>query len=204
MTVTEVLADPPRQVRKFEVGIDIDDVVAQWYDDSHARCVQAGITNGVTPKTWRPYEEYGCTDQEWYDVLNQALLDGYLLEMGACPGALDALRALWLGGHGIHFVTARGFFQQGDLIREHTKIWLDILGIAYDSLTFTQDKGEAAVDLALDVFIDDHIRNYDKVEEAGVNAYLVDRPWNQPPDHRRRVSGLDEFARRVLRAGAVR
>lgn len=184
-----------------EIGIDIDDVIARWYDDSHARCVQAGITNGVTPKTWRPYEEYGCTDQEWYDTLHKALLDGYLLEMGLWEGAHAALRDLWTEGFGVHLITARGFFQDGDLIREHTKIWLDAVGITYSSLTFARDKGEVAQDLALDYFIDDHVRNVDAVANA-VNAkcYLVNRPWNEGilPGVYRRIDSLRDFADIVI------
>lgn len=163
-----------------EVGIDIDDVLARWYHDSHDICVRAGITNGVTPTTWRPYEEYGCTDQVWYDTLHKALLDGYLLRMGVWEGAYPAVQRLWREGFGIHLITARGFFQDGDLIREHTKIWLDAEDFIYDSLTFTQDKGQAAKDLELDYFIDDQPRNVLSVVNARphTRCYLVTRPWN--------------------------
>jgi len=183
----------------MHIGVDIDDVVAEWYYGSHDACVQAGITNGVTPRTWTPYEEYGCKDQVWYDTLHKALLRGYLLDLPVVPGAVAALRRMKSRGHKIHLITARGYFQDGDLIREHTRLWLRKKAIPHDSLHFTQKKGAVAYNLGLDAFVDDHVRNTTAVSAFGVPSYLVNRPWNENEDWpaRYRVTGLKEFAEKI-------
>lgn len=192
-----------RTLKTLQIGVDIDDVVTGWYKASHEECVAAGITNGVTPTTWKPYEEYGCEDQVWYDVLDAALKRGYMLDLEPLPGAREALDSLWWAGHSVHLITARGFFQNGDLIREHTRQWVSDLQLRHESLDFRKDKGRAAVELGLDYFIDDNVRNVQSVAaESSAVVYLLNQPWNADGDWpaERRVDSLEQFAEIILEA----
>jgi hypothetical protein len=191
------------QVKKFKVGFDIDDVLFPWYLRAHDACVVAGITNGITPATWRPYEEYGCTKEQWLAALDVVTLNGdLLLNSGPDEDAARALRSLLFDGHEVHLITARGFLNQGALIKKHTIRWLERYAIPYKTLSFTRAKGPRAVELGLDYFIDDNEQNWLDVRRAlpwafpaTPRSFLLDRPWNQGATTfpRERVSSVQQY-----------
>lgn len=183
----------------LSIVIDIDDVLYPWYDAAHKVCVAAGITNGVTPRTWSVFEEYGCTAEQWWATLRDATLDGTLYEAAPYDGALQGLWRLEAAGHHLHLVTARGTHTEDpDLrtcIEAATHRWLAAWHFPYDSLTFSADKTVVPADFA----VDDNVKNYDALEHAGAVSFLVDRPWNEPHDDgRRRVDSLATFATIIL------
>lgn len=73
----------------MKLMIDIDDVLFPWWDTAHAICEAAGITNGVVPSSWTCHEDYGCTIEEWLEVLAVATRDGRLYAGAPYPGAVD-------------------------------------------------------------------------------------------------------------------
>lgn len=169
-------------MRTFKVGFDIDDVLFPWYARVHEACVEAGITNGVEPTTWRPYEEYGCTKEDWLEALEVVTLKGSLyIKHGPDEDAARALRSLVFDGHEIHLITARGFIGHSRLISQHTVRWLEQYAIPYKTLSFTRAKGARVKQLGLDYFIDDNADNWwDVFATAGLDqSYLLDRPWNR-------------------------
>jgi FMN phosphatase YigB (HAD superfamily) len=185
--------------RTLTVGIDIDDVLFPWYDLAHEASTRAGITNGITPTSWAPFTQYGCTDQEWFDVLSDALHDG-MYEHHPIPGAVDALHRIADAGHSIHIVTARGLLNHGLAIKAATVAWIEAHDVPHVGLHFTGDKTMVRTD----VFIDDHPRHVEGLEAIGVPTWLVDRPYNQDCPHPRRVTHISEFADSVIYLGADR
>lgn len=179
------------------VGIDIDDVLFPWYDLAHAASVEAGITNGVTPTTWAPYENYGCTDQEWFDVLSDALHAG-MYEADPIPGAVEAVRQIAEAGHHVHLVTARGLLAHGLKIKAATVAWVEAHDVPHAGLHFLNRKSLVRTDVS----IDDHWKHIDDLEGAGVTTYLVSKSYNQDRQHPRRVSHIQEFADAILAGGA--
>jgi uncharacterized HAD superfamily protein len=168
---------------KFKVGFDIDDVLFPWYARAHEACVEAGITNGVTPISWKPYEEYGCSKEDWLEALDIVTLKGNLyLKHGPDEDAARALRSLVFDGHEVHLITARGFIGHSRLISQHTVRWLEQFAIPYKTLSFTRAKGLRARQLDLDYFLDDNIDNWFDVNSTACPAFLLDRPWNQHPE----------------------
>lgn len=167
-------------MKTFKVGFDIDDVLFPWYARAHEACVEAGITNGVEPSTWRPYEEYGCSKEDWLEALDVVTLKGSLyIKHGPDEDALRALRSLYFDGHEVHLITARGFIGHSRLISEHTVRWLERYAVPYKTLSFTRSKGVKAEQLELDFFIDDNVDNFMDVYSHGIaQSYLLDRPWN--------------------------
>jgi hypothetical protein len=175
-------------VKTFKVGFDIDDVLFPWYARAHEACVEAGITNGVTPVSWRPYEEYGCTKEDWLEALDVVTLKGNLyLKHGPDEDALRALRSLLFDGHEIHLITARGFIGHSRLISGHTVRWLEQYAVPYKTLSFTRQKGLRAKQLGLNFFLDDNGDNFRDVARVlrpdlstgEYRSFLLDRPWNQ-------------------------
>lgn len=182
-------------MKKFKVGVDIDDVLLHTYQAMHVIAEKAGITNGKTPTSWNPYEEYGISRDEWIDVMAEANRRGWLYrDVVPDQDALRALRQLAWDGHEIHLVTARGFFGDQDITEEHTEGWLVEYAVPHASLTYSQMKGVVAERLGLDYFIDDHIRNWRDVAKKGVQSYLLDRPWNQDASAGKlRVQSVQEY-----------
>lgn len=178
----------------MRIGFDIDDVLYPWYVTAHGLCEAAGITNGNEPTSWAPYEQYGCTDQQWFDALAVGTLDGSLYSVPPIEGVVDDLFRLREAGHSIHLVTARGFLRHGELIRQQTVTWLRQWDIPHDSLTFSKDKRVANVD----VFIDDAAHNYDQL--IGTTAvWLLHAPHNGPErDGRFTMATVGEFVDMVL------
>lgn len=189
------------------VGWDIDDVIYPWFDKAHEACVLAGLGKAekVKPTSWYPYEEYGCTDQEWFDVLALVTENGWLYGHDLEPGALDIMIELDRLGVEQHIVTARGFMAHGEKIREQTHAMLERFLVPHASVTFTRDKGKAALELGLTHAIDDNVGNYMAISEVGVDTYLRDRPWNQSHivPASRRITDLAQFAR-VIKRGSVK
>lgn len=125
------------------------------------------------------------------------------------PGSVLAWNRLYWELHGeagLHLVTARGFgsnVEAAQKIRECTPVWVEEYGIAHDTLTFAKDKVAAQEELGVrfDYAIDDGVHNYEALDAAGVNVYLLTRPHNA--DHPgRRVESIDEFVDMILKERA--
>lgn len=186
----------------MRVGVDVDDVIYPWLARAHAACRTAGITNGNLVSHWEMWEDYGCTKEQWVEVLEQATRTGFLHDAAPIPGATSALDRLREAGHTIHLVTARGFWsaEQGSLIRAHTVEWLNEWQVPHDSLTFSLDKSVVRTDM----FADDSPRNVAALLQAGIHAHLIDAPHNQDvedgPMHRN--ASLAAFVDEILEAAA--
>jgi uncharacterized HAD superfamily protein len=178
----------------MRLGIDIDDVLFPWFDKAHAACERAGVTNGANPTRWAMYEDYGITLEDWLAVMDAATLDGSLYTGEPYPGAVEALATLREAGHTLHVVTARGFFQHGDLIRKATVDWLRENDVPHDSLTFTKDKSFVRVD----AFVDDSWKNVSDLVAAGIPTWMVDAPHNRDNEYHQRVPSVVEFAQAIL------
>lgn len=185
----------------LSIVVDIDDVLFPWYDTAHRICQEAGLANGVTPRTWEVYAEYGCTRERWWATLKDATIDGTLYLGDPYPDSVGALWRLERAGHQLHLVTARGThtddLELRSLIEAATHRWIGEWHIPYDSLTFSKDKTVVPADYA----VDDNVSNYDALEKAGAVSFLVNRTWNEPHDDgRRRVDSLAAFAAIILGA----
>lgn len=136
------------------------------------------------PKQWDFWEDWGMSFAEWKEHFDAGVADGSLFTWGSPldHGLINQMHAL----HSIHFVTHRP-----PEARAATFSWFRQHAIRYDSLTFTEDKTEVDTD----VFIDDKPENVEALCAAGVDAVLLDRPWNRGPNSKglHRVYTLREF-----------
>lgn len=179
----------------MKVGFDIDDVLYPWYDMAHRAMLRAGVTNGVEPTTWSPFDEYGITREQWEEILGNATLDGSLFLHGKpMKGALQAVNVLHSAGHSIHLITSRGYLPAGAVAQAQTAIWLATHGFKYDSLHFTTEKSSVSVD----TMVDDVERNLVGLAENGVVGFLLDRPWNSEPSSFKRIATLRSYTDYVL------
>ncbi|MBC7593301.1 MAG: hypothetical protein H7288_05085 [Kineosporiaceae bacterium] len=182
---------------------DIDDVWHPWCDLAHEASIIAGLCEVGTPcpNTWEPYETYGCSPQDWFSALDLATRTGFLHQSEPRAADLEAFDDLTDAGVEHHFVTARGFMDNADLIREITASWLDThFDGKYETLTFSKQKGDVAKRISATHAIDDNLGNVEDLERAGVRTFLMDKPWNheRTPAGVTRVKSIREFADRIL------
>lgn len=182
---------------------DIDDVWHPWYRLAHEASIVAGLVPPETPlpDTWLVYEAYGVPAEDWYDVLDLATRTGFLHHSEPEEADLAAFDELTAAGAEHHFVTARGHMANADLIKEITASWLDThFDGQYESLTFSRDKGAEAARLRATHAIDDNLGNAEGLVGYGIQAYLLDQPWNRErtPTGVARVKSIREFADRIL------
>lgn len=174
------------------VGVDLDGVCYD-FADSLRTFLEGTHRKYPEPTRWEFYEDWGFTLPEFIELCHEGVNAGVIFTEGdPFPGTVEALTRLHSAGHTIHIVTDRSFGSAGGS-EAATRLWLDGHKIPFDSLTFTSDK----TIVRADYFIDDKLQNYDELFAAGVEVYLFDRPWNQHPTPRDRVSSLAEFVEKV-------
>lgn len=111
-------------------------------------------------------------------------------------GYKEAIEAVAAMGHEIIVATDRPFGSDPSVSEKLTIDWFRENETCYDEIHFTADKRTANCDM----FIDDKVENFVALEEAGVDVYLLDRPWNHHLETDRRIYSLEEFVEKVRRA----
>lgn len=197
-------------VKTADIMVDIDDVVAPWFDTVDELCRTRWDAHHLPPcSVWSMWEHYGRTQDEWGDVVVSAIQHGLYTTVDAIPGSVEALNRLRWFGHRVHLVTARGFMQNAEQIRAWTPEWLARVGAGYDTLTFAKDKVEAMIDIlggwtppdarpTFDYAIDDGGHNYDALADAGVNVWLCKAPHNANHRASQRVNSMWEFGEMII------
>jgi uncharacterized protein len=90
------------------------------------------------------------------------------------PDAVATVRAWHEAGHFIQITSHREAAS-----REVTAQWLDRIGLPYDELYCSDDKISHAVEIGIDVLIDDSPENLERAIDAGITAATILHPWNR-------------------------
>lgn len=182
------------------VIFDIDDCLMPWAETVHLKCIEAGLAKSDHLWTsWNMYEDYGCTREQWLEVVNAQVVHGGIYHQPPYPGVLEAIDDLWQTGAEIHLVTARGFFDHAEQIRAWTEDWVTTNYIP-GRLHFAKDKGRVAKEIGATHAIDDALHNVEDLVKAGVDTYLMTQPHNRNVYYRedRRVPNVKTFVERIL------
>lgn len=147
------------------------------------------------PLNWEFWAEWGMSFQEWLDACHAGVNAGFVFQGDARPLAAESVRVIKNAGHEVHIITDRTFGNTPYESEYATRVWLDEHKIPHDSLTFSPDK----TSVSTDKFVEDKLENYDALVAVGVDAYLINRPWNAAPPHsgipkRKRINSVAEFA----------
>lgn len=189
-------------MRALELMVDIDEVIFPLGDSIHDLAHKAGLHDGTQPwSNWSAWLQYGCEPDPYWDLWTDFAMAGGYLKTPPIEGRVEALRwAMW-EGHKIHLVTARGFMNHADAIRDWTPKWLEEFGVPYHTLTYSQNKGQAMAELGVvfDSAVDDSPKNFGHLADAGVDVYLQEHPHNASADipAERRVPDLWEWLYRL-------
>ena len=184
----------------MRVIFDIDDCLMPWAEEVHLKCIEAGLAEeGSTWTQWNMWKDYGCTMEQWLEVVDSLVVENGIYHAPPYPGVIESTQKLQRLGHEIHLVTARGFFAHAEQIRAWTLDWVNTFNIP-GRLWFAQNKGVVAKNLEITHAIDDRIENVYSMMNAGVDVYLMNQPHNidEHFDPYRRVNSVPEFVERIL------
>lgn len=181
----------------MRVGFDVDGVIYRFTKAYHLwmnSSLGLSLDPEVEAQTWNWFTEWQ-TVEEFMLCMHDSVDAGHLFWQGELyePQIAQNLTDLHAAGHTIHVVTHR-FSGIQRSAEDATKHFFSENGLYFDTITFAKDK----TCVETDVFIEDNIHNYDALERAGVQSYLVNRPYNLQKDSRRRVNSVNEFTKLVL------
>lgn len=177
------------------IGIDLDGVCYDFSASVREYLCNTAVTHLPDacpfPTRWEFYEDWGLDLNGFLNACHDGVDAGIIFSYGEpYPDTAEAFHRIKSAGHTIHIVTDRSFGTNG-ASEAATRAWLDCHGLPFDSLTFSADK----TIVRIDAMVDDKLANYDALEAAGVDAYLLTRPWNKATDRERtRVLDLLHFA----------
>lgn len=183
----------------MRVGFDLDGVCYDFAESFRNYLYRAGLHNdyavvGGEPHRWHFYRDWGMTDEEFvqhcHDGADQGIVFGDVRPRDDAASAMNFVKSI---GHTTHIITDRSFGKNPGVNSSlrNTLKWLDRYGFRYDTIHFSADK----TCVPTDIFVEDKLENYDALEAAGVECYLVNRPWNvDEGDSRKRIKSVQEFA----------
>lgn len=174
---------------------DLDGIVNNFTDRFHPWFrVKHAFETEIPWIDWHGHRKYGITDETFVEDLMEFAELGMFTDRPPYPGALDAAQRLQDAGHTNHVVTDRPA-----AAHDGTRQWLDNIGFAYDTLQFSRDK-TVFMEISNGPYygIDDRIENVRNLRAAGVEALLLNWPWNEEAIDLPRVYSLSEFVDEVL------
>lgn len=181
----------------MRVGLDLDDTLVKFVETFERYVVSRYpemkeiVRNSVPSYDW--FEAWGWNRDRFIiemDIacdLKELFWVGELFE----PDASHQVKRLRSAGHSIHIVTHRGYVSRGS---DATHYWVNQNLGWVDSITLSGDK----TSVPTDVFLEDNVSHYDALTDAGVNAFLINRPSNYQDDDRQRVDTFREFVDKIL------
>lgn len=180
----------------MRVGWDLDGVCYDFAESFRSYLHQMGTGHkmaGGEPDKWHFYRDWGMTDEEFSQYCHDGVDHGTIFGIGEPrENSQKAMKLVRDMGHTVHIITDRSFGSSPEISIKNTKNWLANWDYQYDTLTFSADK----TCIPTDIFIEDKLENYDALFAAGVDVYLIDRPWNQDiGDSRNRISSVWEYVK---------
>jgi FMN phosphatase YigB (HAD superfamily) len=160
-------------VPAVRIAIDIDSTLHHYWD----------VLAGVAKKRFGVELAYDRQTVWDIDVLRPEQLRAavrethraeHILAAEPYPGAVETVRAWHEAGHFIHITTHRH-----DEAHDATRQWLEAIGLPFDDLHCSYDKVARAIELEIDVLVDDSPPNLLRALEAGMTAATLLHPWNQ-------------------------
>ena len=179
----------------MRIGLDLDGCLYNFEDSVRQYLAGHGYPRELMPdpERWSFHEDWGLTLEAFKTTCNRGVNDGVIFNYGRpYDGVTESVQRIRDAGHTIHVITAR-FYGEPGVAQMLTVSWLARYSIPFDTITFSHDKTVVPTDF----MIEDNIRNYDALEEAGTCAVLMDRAWNRgtPEDYRRlRAFDMPHFA----------
>ena len=171
----------------MNIGIDIDDTIANTYDvlfnyaqnytiNDIGKEIKDVNRNSIT-------HMYCTVFHNWNKEEDKEFLDKYyektVLKVQPKMYAVENIKRLKESGDKIYLITARFLSDKFD-VEKLTKDWLEKYGIPYDKLILnSQNKVIAAKENDIDIFVDDSIKNCTEMANVGIKTYMMDTIINK-------------------------
>lgn len=157
--------------------IDLDGVIYPFAEKFQMYCEMVLERPLPPPKHYSMWEDWKMTSKQFYDLLDQYVLDGHFRQGVPPDGAVESIQGL-ASKYDVHIVTARSAVLPTSQVKSFwqidTIIWLHDNDIPYRGLHFTKEKM-----LIPGILIDDHVGNLKEAATFGHRAICFDQPWNQ-------------------------
>ena len=171
----------------MNIGIDIDDTIANTYDvlfnyaqNYTINDIRKEIQNVDRNCITHMY----CTEfHNWNQKEEKEFLEKYyektVLNVQPKIYAVENIKKLKDNGDSIYLITARFLSDKFD-VEKLTKEWLEKYKIPYDKLILnSQNKVIVAQENEIDIFIDDSIKNCTQMANAEIKTYMMDTIVNK-------------------------
>ena len=171
----------------MNIGIDIDDTIANTYDVlfNYAQNYTINdIGKEIKDVNRNIITHMYCTNfHNWNKKEDKEFLDKYyektVLKVQPKMYAVENIKRLKESGDKIYLITARFLSDKFD-VEKLTKDWLEKYGIPYDKLILnSQNKVIAAKENDIDIFVDDSIKNCTEMAHVGIKTYMMDTIINK-------------------------
>lgn len=164
----------------MRLGIDLDGVWSSFDDELRVYLTRwCGWPAELCPPAtrWEFWRDWGMSSETFLASCDAAVDAGVMFwQPQPYPGASRALRYLAASGFELHVKTDRTFGSHPLLSEAATASALRTADIPISSLTITADKTSGPL---VEAMIEDKPSNYGSLVRVGIDAWLVDRPWNR-------------------------
>jgi uncharacterized protein len=155
------------------IALDIDSTLHHYWDVLDAVTRQRfGVA--LPYRAQHTWEISGLEPEQLRAAVADTHSEANVLAAVPYPAAVDTVRAWHEAGHFIHVTSHRAASA-----RSATARWLQAIGMPYDDLHCSYDKIARALELGIDVLVDDSPANLMRALEAGMTAATLTHPWNE-------------------------
>lgn len=190
------------------ITLDVDGVAANFIQkilDMHfERTMQCYSWEDLT--AWNPVDLDWMTARQFQELWSEAMTTRYFWAHLEPYRDFDFERLneyLLTGQFVAYFVTHRANLQTPDYVgdaRFLTRAWLDRMGVTADCgvIAGHHNRTDLLQMLGSQAHLEDYGVEFERLRAAGLNAWLIDRPWNRYVDTPYRVYCLQEFLDRTV------
>lgn len=146
-------------------------------------------------RDWSSYEFYKIYDIDVKDLDNHFMKYRVIEDAVLDSGIKHVFDKIKEDGYQIGVITARGWHPDGYNI---TKKFLDTHNLSYDKIVVTDHTKNKIHYInefngSIHGFLDDNFHHVEMFSKHGINAFVLNRPWNKMFDYNNRVYNLEDF-----------
>jgi uncharacterized protein len=173
-------------VHMQKLGIDVDNVLADttgiFLDE-----LNSFYGTKIRPADLHFYDiepVLGLSHEETKPFFHKLFKDRKLMDCAVIDGALEAVKEL-KKRYSIYIVTSRPKEHEDQTIE-----WLQAKGFPYDHVEHSIEKlkHKFTTGHGIKIFVEDDLEQAIYMAESGVKTFLIDYPWNQTLDVKKRIT----------------